>query len=131
MDALPEECQYLTAEHVQERNLEIMKTHLETIWLLATRGGAEGKRLVKEKGTYPVIRELHLHVDNEGVRRACERIVDVIMGDEILAEIRAKGEGADGVEAVGNGVAAGGGRKLSRTDVENEEDEESAIVPIF
>ena len=115
MDALPEECQYLTDEHVQEKDLEILKIHLETIWLLATRGGVNGKRLVKEKGTYPVVRELHLHIEDDGVRRGCERIVDIIMDDEVPESSH---ENVDGTE---RGIL----------NVEKDEDEDNAIVPIF
>ena len=95
MEALPEECQFLTPEHQQEKNVEILKIHLETLFLLATRGGVEGKRLVREGGAYPVVRELHLDFEEAGVRRGCERLVDVVMGDEAVGGSHEKvGEGA-------------------------------------
>jgi len=131
MDALPEECQYLTTEHVQEKDLEIMKTHLETLWLLTTRGGEDGRRLVKEKGTYPVIRELHLQTEDEGVRGACERIVDVIMGDELVRGSQDKVEAANGARVVGNRPTARSGGMITQTGAEEDEDEDNAIMPIF
>ena len=127
MDALPEECQYLTAEHVQESDLEILKTHLETLWLLATRGGTEGKRLVKERGTYPVIRELHLQFEDESVRRGCERIVDVIMGDVVPGGSHGNDDEHER-KLVKDRLAAGDEKKA---EVEEDEDEDNAIVPIF
>lgn len=85
---------------MQESNIDILKGLLEALYLLTTRGNIEGekagklregKRVVKEAGTYYVVRELHLSVEDEGVREGCERLVDVIMGDEIEGEGDAKG----------------------------------------
>lgn len=131
MDCLPEECQYLTEEHQQEQDLEILKLHLETLWLLATRGGVEGRQLVKDGGTYPVIRELHLQIDDESVRRGCERIVDVIMGDEVTGGSHEKVDGKAKHGAIEIVDAQEGGKMVTQADVEEEEDEDNAIVPIF
>ncbi len=147
MEALPEVCQYLGSEHVREGDVEILRIHLETLWLLATRGGVEGGRLVRGGGTYPVVRELHLEVEDEGVRRGCERLVDVVMGDEVVggshegaggkggARSQSVGGGSGGmVTEVGNGNGGGGaGRMVTQVvDEGNEdEDEDDEIVPIF
>ncbi|KAK0508654.1 hypothetical protein JMJ35_008930 [Cladonia borealis] len=132
MEALPEECQYLTPEHQQEKDMEILKIHLETLFLLATRGGVEGRRLVREGGTYPVVRELHLDVEEEGVRRGCERLVDVIMGDEAVGGSHEKsGAGAvERAEKQKDGPSQDVGRMVTQADVE-EDDEDDEIVPIF
>lgn len=100
-------------------------------------------------GTYPVIRELHLEVEDEGVRRGCERLVDVIMGDEVVGGSSHGSAGGVGVsrESAGAGVGTTGsqaskgseeaGRMVTRLDDEEEEeddddeDEDDAIVPIF
>ena len=130
MEQLPEECQYLDGSHMQERDVEILKTHLETLFLLSTRGGSVGRGLVKEAGTYPVIRELHLHVEDEGVRGACERLVDVLMGEEAGVEGHSTGfEGRRAVEGAKGGE--GEGRMVTQKDVQEEEDEDNEIVPIF
>ncbi len=130
MDCLPEECQYLTEEHQQERDLKVLKIHLETLWLLATRGGVEGRRLVKDGGTYPVIRELHLQIDDDGVRRGCERIVDVIMDDAVPGGSHegVNGRAQHGTIETGNPQ---GGKMITKADVEDPEDDDNAIVPIF
>lgn len=128
MESLPEECQYLTEEHQQERDVDILKIHLETLWLLATRGGVAGARLVKDAGTYPIIRELHLQMDNEGIRRGCERIVDVIMGDDIPGGSHEK---VNGMKSHGAADHGGAGRMVTQAKVEEDEDEDNAIVPIF
>lgn len=131
MEALPEECQYLAPEHQQEKDIEILKIHIETLFLLATRGGIEGRRLVSEGGTYPVVRELHLDVEDEAVRRGCERLVDVIMGDEAVGGSHEKiGVGAH--EEAQKQSSQDVGRMVTQADVEEEDDDEdNQIVPIF
>ena len=159
MDCLPEVCQYLGDEHVQEKDVQILKTHLETLFLLSTRGGLDGTRLVKESGTYPVIRELHLDVEDEGVRRGCERLVDVLMGDEAVGGSHEGVHGKRVEDPEGSSVvrskdlhseagrlAAGGSNKSSEPgrmvtqvmddkakveDGDADEDEDNEIVPIF
>lgn len=80
MDGMPDEVQLLPPDKERESDVEIVKTHLETLLLLtATR---EGRKILRERKVYPVIRECHLHVDDEGVREICHRIVQVIMRDE-------------------------------------------------
>ena len=131
MEVLPEECQFLGPEHQREADTEILKTHLETLFLLATRGGVEGKRLVRERGTYAVIRELHLRIEDEGVRRGVERLVDVLMGDEVLGGSHHKAVGIHGARESIIERDRGGGRMVGQADVEENEDEDNQIVPIF
>lgn len=138
MEALPEECQYLTSEHRQEEDNAILKIHLETLLLLSTRGGVVGRRLVKERGTYPIIRELHLQDDiDDGVRRGCERLVDIIMSDEPdTGTTTGNGSGAKGpgTGMVKMGPDGGGvGRMVTQDEVEEQEDDDDDddIVPIF
>jgi hypothetical protein len=37
---------------------------------------------MRKVGVYPIVRETHLHVEDEDVRDACDRLVQVIMRDE-------------------------------------------------
>lgn len=127
MDLLPPECQYLGSEHVQESDVGIIGLHLETLYLLATRGGVEGRRGVRSGGTYAVVRELHLGVEDEAVRRGCERLVDVLMGEELEGDIGDGGKGG----RVGGDEGKGGGRMVTQADVGEEDEEEDEIVPIF
>ena len=154
MDSLPEVCQYLGNEHVQEKDLQILKIHLETLFLLSTRGGLDGTRLVKESGTYPVIRELHLDVEDEGVRRGCERLVDVLMGDDTVggSHETVHGKRPGNSEGLGDPVleagrlavgsrngSSGPGRMVTQVtddetkvgDEDEDDDEDNEIVPIF
>lgn len=79
-EGMLDDVQLLPPDKEREPDMEIMKTHLETLMLLtATRHGRDVLRRVK---VYPIIRECHLQVEDEGVREACDRLVQVIMRGE-------------------------------------------------
>jgi len=79
LDMLPD-LQLLPPDKRRDPDENIIQTHLETLALLTT--SREGRDLMREVRVYPVIRETHLRVDDEGVRDACERLVQVLMRDE-------------------------------------------------
>ncbi|BCS25580.1 protein HGH1 [Aspergillus puulaauensis] len=78
-DMLPD-LQLLPPDKRRESDSGIIVTHLETLLLLTT--SREGREKMRAVGVYPVIRECHLRVDDDGVREACDRLVQVIMRDE-------------------------------------------------
>lgn len=84
MSMLPD-LQLLPPDKKRDSDNTIITTHLETLLLLTT--SREGRERMRAVQVYPVIRECHLHVDDESVREACDRLVQVIMRDE-------EGEGA-------------------------------------
>lgn len=72
--------QLLPPDKQRDPDNTIITTHLETLLLLTTtREGRETMRAVK---VYPLIRETHLHVEDENVQEACDRLVQVLMRDE-------------------------------------------------
>ncbi|KAF7162874.1 hypothetical protein CNMCM5623_007996 [Aspergillus felis] len=72
--------QLLPPDKQRDSDNSIIVTHLETLLLLTmTREGRDKMRAIN---VYPIIRECHLHVDDEGVREACDRLVQVLMRDE-------------------------------------------------
>ncbi|KAK4456696.1 protein HGH1 [Cladorrhinum samala] len=79
MDMLPD-LQLLSPDKQRDSDPHIIQTHIETLTLLTTT--REGRELMRKIKVYPIIRETHLRVEDEGVREACERIVQVLMGDE-------------------------------------------------
>ncbi|XP_034980538.2 protein HGH1 homolog [Zootoca vivipara] len=80
MERLPLDLQYLAAEKKREPDPDIRKMLLEAIMLLtATK---PGRRLVREKGTYLILRELHKWEKDPGVLAACEKLIQVLIGDE-------------------------------------------------
>jgi len=75
-----EDLQLLPPDKEREKDMEIIKTHLETLLLLTTT--REGRDLMREVKVYPIVREIHQHVENEEVREGCDRLVQVLMRDE-------------------------------------------------
>ena len=79
MEMLPD-LQLLPPDKERELDPEIMITHLETLLLFTTT--REGRELMRKVKVYPVVRECHLHVENEEVRDACDRVVQMLVRDE-------------------------------------------------
>ncbi|KAM6458490.1 protein HGH1 homolog isoform 1-T1 [Liasis olivaceus] len=80
MERLPLDLQYLPAEKQREPEADIRKMLLEALLLLtATK---PGRLLLREKGTYVVLRELHKGEEDPGVHAACEKVIQVLIGDE-------------------------------------------------
>ena len=103
--------------------MEILGILLDTLYLLAARS-EEGRRVVKEGGTYLVIRELHLAVEDEVVRDGCERLVQVIMEGEVAGEDMGMQDGFKGRQARGGEW----GRMVTEM---GDEDEDDKIIEIF
>lgn len=82
--------QLLPPDKTRDSDNTIIATHLETLLLLTTT--REGRDRMRAVNVYPIVRECHLNVDDEEVREACERLVQVLMRgeeDEQSAESRA------------------------------------------
>ena len=72
--------QLLPPDKTRDSDPEIIVTHLETLLLLSTeRAGRDRMREIK---VYPIVRECHLHVEDEEVRERCDRLVNMLMRDE-------------------------------------------------
>lgn len=114
MDMLPD-LQLLPPDKQRDSDNSIITTHLETLLLLTTT--REGRERMREIKVYPIIRECHLHVDDEGVREACDRLVQVLMrgeeGEENpdLAQIEAQAQ--------------------TGTNMQQRQDEDEKVVELF
>lgn len=112
--------------------MSIMTTHLETLLLLSTT--RHGRDVLRGSGLYPIIRETHLHVEDDDVRDACDRLVQLIKRDEEKAEEeteekeeKKKGEGEheeQGTEIKGLGEK---GNRAKEEDEEDEDEEEKMV----
>lgn len=110
-EGMLEDLQLLPPDKVRDSDPEIIKTHLETLLLLTST--REGRDKMREVKVYPIVRETHASVEDEGVRESCDRLVQVIMRDE-------EGEGEeDGQEG-----------KMLQMQQEEEEDEEEQIIDV-
>lgn len=109
-EGMLEDLQLLPPDKEREKDVDIVKTHLETLLLLTTT--REGRDYMRKIQVYPVVRECHLHVDDEEVREACDRVVQMLKRDE-------EGEGSDTVPAV------------PEPPQEEDEDEEDQIIEVL
>ena len=79
MAMLPD-LQLLPPDKQRDPDSNIVQTHVETLTLLTTT--KEGRELMRNISVYPIVRETHSRVNDEGVQEACERLVQVLMRDE-------------------------------------------------
>ncbi|KAI2618842.1 DUF383-domain-containing protein [Hypoxylon sp. NC1633] len=79
MSMLPD-LQLLPPDKQRDADPYIIQTHVETLLLLSST--RQGRDQMRDAKVYPIIRETHLRVKNEGVQDACERLVQVLMRDE-------------------------------------------------
>lgn len=92
LSMLPE-LQMLPPDKEREHDPTIIQTHVETLMLFTTT--RQGRDHMREIKVYPIVRETHARVKDEGVRLACERLVQVIMLDDEVEEERPDGEPAE------------------------------------
>ncbi|EFR05517.1 hypothetical protein MGYG_08533 [Nannizzia gypsea CBS 118893] len=78
-DMLPD-LQLLPPDKQRDPDPDILTAHLETLLLLTST--RDGRDILRKVQVYPLIRECHLHTNNEAVQEACDRLVQVIMRDE-------------------------------------------------
>ncbi|KAL6855824.1 hypothetical protein J3F83DRAFT_753636 [Trichoderma novae-zelandiae] len=83
MDMLPD-LQLLPPDKKRDSDTSNIQTHVETLTLLTT--SREGRELMRKVKVYPIIRETHMRVNDEGVQEACDRLVQVLMRDEAEEE---------------------------------------------
>jgi hypothetical protein len=107
-EGMLDECQLLPPDKERDNQADIMVTHLESLLLLTTE--KESRNRLREVKVYPIVRELHLQVEDEGVREGCDRLVQVLMRDE-----------------EGEGKAVEGGSRVE----EIEEDEDEQIIDVM
>lgn len=88
---------------------------------------------MRNRGVYLVVRDLHLGVEDEGVREGCDRLVQVLMRDE--EGEAGGGEGGSGMNGrgvgeLGRGAGEAPGRMVTQIDG-GEGDEDEEVVEIF
>ena len=81
---MPDELQLLPPDKTRNPDNHILITHLKSLLLLTSTKAC--REQMQERGVYPIIRELHLHINDDNVEDACDRIVQVLMAEVDLAE---------------------------------------------
>lgn len=79
-EGMLDELQLLPPDKEREVDDDIISTHLETLMLLTAE--RENRDLLRAVKVYPLIRELHLKREAEGIQEGCVRLVNVLMRDE-------------------------------------------------
>lgn len=87
--AMLPDLQLLPPDKARDTDDEIINTHIETLLLLTTT--KPGREVMREVSVYPLIRECHLHVEDEAVRESCDRLVNVLQRDEAPEDEESKG----------------------------------------
>ncbi|KAM9306040.1 protein HGH1 homolog [Gastrophryne carolinensis] len=80
MEALPLDLQYLPQDKEREPDPDIRKMLIECLQLLCATPA--GRRVLKDRGVYLVMRSLHSWEAEPDVKRTCEKLIQVLIGDE-------------------------------------------------
>ncbi|XP_078064021.1 protein HGH1 homolog isoform X3 [Mustelus asterias] len=80
MEGLPVDLQYLPEDKQREKDPDIRKMLLEAINLLAAT--RSGRKMVKGKNAYVILREFHKWEQELDVGAACEKLIEVLISDE-------------------------------------------------
>ncbi|XP_062935811.1 protein HGH1 homolog [Cynocephalus volans] len=80
MERLPVDLQYLPPDKQREPDADIRKMLIEAIMLLTAT--APGRQQVRDQGAYLILRELHSWEPEPDVRVTCEKLIQVLIGDE-------------------------------------------------
>ncbi|XP_006635901.2 protein HGH1 homolog [Lepisosteus oculatus] len=79
-EGLPVDLQYLPEDKKREEDPDIRQMLIETVLLLtATK---TGRQILKDKNVYPIMREFHKWEKDPHVVSSCEKLVQVLIGDE-------------------------------------------------
>ncbi|XP_059827587.1 protein HGH1 homolog [Hypanus sabinus] len=79
-EGLPVDLQYLPEDKRREEDPDIRRMLLEAINLLvATKNG---RKVVRDRNTYVILRELHKWEKEPDVVAACEKLIEVLISDE-------------------------------------------------
>ncbi|XP_063041797.1 protein HGH1 homolog [Engraulis encrasicolus] len=79
-EGLPVDLQYLPEDKKREEDPDIRKMLIETLLLLSAT--KPGRKVLKDKNVYPIMREFHKWEKEPDVVAACEKLVQVLIGDE-------------------------------------------------
>jgi len=126
MDMLAD-LQLLPPDKERDSDPNIIQTHIETLMLLTTT--KEVRDYLSKVKVYPIVRETHMRVDNEGVQDACERLVQVLMRDDADTEEEQKSSRVTELED-GDEQAMDVSRKAITASKDDDDDDDNEIVEV-
>lgn len=125
MAMLPD-LQLLPPDKQRDSDPNIIQTHVETLLLLSTTRAARDR--MREVKVYPIIRETHARVQNENVQEVCERLVQMLMGDEVDENPEPEPRVKEIGDAEEEGAAES--RKKVDDDADGDDDDDDQIVEV-
>ncbi|XP_075705594.1 protein HGH1 homolog [Rhinoderma darwinii] len=79
-EVLPPDLQYLPEDKQREPDPDVRKMLIESLQLLCAT--QDGRRSLKDRGTYLILRSLHSWETEADVKRTCEKVIQILIGDE-------------------------------------------------
>ncbi|KAH7035588.1 uncharacterized protein B0I36DRAFT_318658 [Microdochium trichocladiopsis] len=120
--------QLLPPDKQRDSDPNIIQTHVETLLLLTTT--KEVRDYLRKVKVYPIIRETHMHVENDGVQDACERLVQVLMRDDATAEEEEQAARVTELEDGEPEVVVDTSRKAITASKDDDDDDDNEIVEV-
>ncbi|XP_072266604.1 protein HGH1 homolog isoform X2 [Pyxicephalus adspersus] len=80
MERLPLDLQYLPEDKQREPDPDIRRMLIECLQLLCAT--QEGRAILKQSGAYLILRSLHSWEMEPAVKRTCEKVIQILIGDE-------------------------------------------------
>ncbi|XP_069588208.1 protein HGH1 homolog [Ranitomeya imitator] len=80
VEVLPPDLQYLPEDKQREPDPDIRKMLIECLQLLCAT--PDGRRILKGRGTYLILRSLDSWETEADVKRSCEKVIQILIGDE-------------------------------------------------
>ncbi|RKP04701.1 putative DNA-binding protein HGH1, partial [Thamnocephalis sphaerospora] len=81
MEGMPDDLQLLPDDKVREIDERLRRTLLEALVLLTTT--RSGRDMMRQRKVYPIVRNMHLAEQSEDVKEVAERVVQMLMRDEM------------------------------------------------
>jgi len=97
---MPEDIQLLPPTKTREADAHLRETLLESLVILTST--RQGRDYLRDKKTYPVIQKMHMAEPEDHVREVAEKVVNMLMRDEIreITEIKEDENDEDGISEV-------------------------------
>ncbi|RHZ88192.1 hypothetical protein Glove_26g204 [Diversispora epigaea] len=101
MEGMPDEIQLLPSDKKREPDVQLRKMLLESLVLLTTT--RKGRKILREKNVYPVIRQMHLaEKDDTILMDLIDQLVNMLMRDERNDQRNDKEENDDDIVEINN-----------------------------
>lgn len=120
--------QLLPPDKERDSDPNVIQTHVETLTLLTTT--KEVRDHLRQIKVYPIIRETHMRVNNEGVQEACERLVQVLARDDATADEEEQATRVTEIEEGEEEAGLSSKAVKANKDDDEDDDDDAQIVEV-